>query len=138
MKMVLSSAAETEFGALFHHTKEATLLCTTLEEVGHPQPPTPTLVDNFTAVGLANDTITQRWSHAIEMHFYWARDCINQNQFHVFWAPARLNHADYFMKHHTPSHHRTMRKYFIYTTHSPKYLLSVPTCHTAGGGCVHP
>ena len=30
MKMVLSSAAEAEFGALFHNTKEATPLCSTL------------------------------------------------------------------------------------------------------------
>ena len=59
MKMVLSSTAEAEFGALFHNTKEATPLCTTLKELGHPQPPTLTLVDNSTAVGLANDTVTQ-------------------------------------------------------------------------------
>ena len=59
MKMVLSSAAEAEFDALFHNTKEATPLRTTLEELGHPQPPTPVLVDNSTAVGLTNDTITQ-------------------------------------------------------------------------------
>ena len=65
MKMVLSSAAEAEFGALFHNTKEATPLCTTLEELGHPQPPTPTLVNNSTAVGLANDTVTQCQSRAI-------------------------------------------------------------------------
>ena len=134
MKMVLSSAAEAEFGALFHNTKEATPLCTTLKELGHPQPPTPTLVNHSTAVGLANDTVTQHWSHAIDMCFYWVCDCINQKQFCVFWAPAHLNLADYFTKHHTPSHHRTMCKYFIYTTDSPKYLPSVPTCHTAGGG----
>ena len=59
MKMVLSSAAEAEFGALFHNTKEATPLHTTLEELSYPQPPTPTLIDNSTAVGLANDTVTQ-------------------------------------------------------------------------------
>ena len=59
MKMVLSSAAEAEFGALFHNTKEATPLRTTLEELGHPQPPTPVLVDNSTAVDLTNDTLTQ-------------------------------------------------------------------------------
>ena len=59
MKMVLSSTAEAEFGALFHSTKEATPLRTTLAEIGHPQPPTPVLVDNSTAVGLTNDTVTQ-------------------------------------------------------------------------------
>ena len=73
MKMVLSSAAEAEFGALFHNTKEATPLRTTLEELGHPQPPTPVLVDNSTAVGLANDTVTQRRSRAIDMHFIGSR-----------------------------------------------------------------
>ena len=126
MKMVLSSAAEAEFGALFHNTKEATPLHTTLEELGHPQPPTPILVDNSTAIGLANDTITQRCSHAIDMHFYWIRDRINQNQFHVYWAPAHLNLADYFTKRHTLSHHRRMRKYFVYTTASPKFLPNAP------------
>ena len=87
MKMVLSSAAEAEFGALFHKTKEATPLCTTLAEIGHPQPPTPVLVDNSTAVGLANDTVTQRRSRAIDMRFYWVRDRVNQQQYHVYWAP---------------------------------------------------
>ena len=108
MKMVLSSAAEAEFGALFHNTKEATPLRTTLEELGHPQPPTPVLVDNSTAVGLANDTVTQRRSRAIDMRFYWVRDRVNQQQYHVYWAPAHHNLADYFTKHHTPSHHRKM------------------------------
>ena len=88
MKMVLSSTAEAESGALFHNTKEATPLRTTLDKLGHPQPPTPVLVDNSTAVGLANDTITQRRSCAIDMHFHWIRDRVNQQQYHVYWAPA--------------------------------------------------
>ena len=127
MKMVLSSAAEAEFGALFHNTKEATPLRTTLAELGHPQPPTPVLVDNSTAVGLANDTVTQRRSRAIDMRFYWVRDRVNQQQYHVYWAPAHHNLADYFTKHHTPSHHRKMRKYFVYTTACPKFLPTAPT-----------
>ena len=127
MKMVLSSAVEAEFGALFHNTKEATPLCTTLAELGHPQPPTPVLVDNSTAVGLANDTVTQRQSCAIDMHFYWVRDRVNQQQYYVYWAPAHQNLADYFTKHHTPSHHRKMQKYFVYTTASPKFLSTAPT-----------
>ena len=127
MKMVLSSAAEAKFGTLFHNTKEATPLRTTLEELGHPQPPTPVLVDNSTAVGLANDTVTQRRSRAINMRFYWVRDRVNQQQYHGYWAPAYHNLADYFTKHHTPSHHRKMRKYFVYTTASPKFLPTAPT-----------
>ena len=80
MKMVLSSTAEAEFGALFHNTREVTPLRTTLAELRHPQPPMPILVDSFTAVGLANDTITQRRSRAIDMRFYWIRDRVNQQQ----------------------------------------------------------
>ena len=59
MKIVITTAAEAGFGALFHNTKEATPLRTTLKELGHPQPPTPVLVDNSTGVGLANDTVPQ-------------------------------------------------------------------------------
>ena len=127
MNMVLSSTAEAEFGTLFHNTKEATHLRTTLEELGHPQPPTTVLVDNSTAVGLAKDTVTQRRSRAKDMHFYWVCDRVDQNQFHVYWAPAHLNLAEYFTKHHTPSHHRQMRKYFVHITASPKFLPNAPT-----------
>ena len=87
MKMVLSSTAEDKFGAHFHNTKEATPRRTTLEGLGHPQPPTPVLVDNSTAVGLDNDTLTQRRSRAIDMCFYWVRDCVNQQQYHVYCPP---------------------------------------------------
>ena len=127
MKMVLSTAAEAEFDALFHNTKEATPLRTTLDELGHPQPLTPILVNNSTAVGLANNMVTQNRSCAIDMCFYWVRDHVDQNEFHVYWAPAHLNLADYFTKHHTPSHHRQMRKYFVHTTASPKFLPNAPT-----------
>ena len=100
MKMVLSSAAEAEFGALFHNTKEAIPLCTTLKELGHPQPPTLTLIDNSTTVGLANDTAPSTCIFS-----GYVTDHINQKQFHVYWAPTHLNLIDYFTKHHT--HHPT-------------------------------
>jgi hypothetical protein len=41
IKHVKSSAAEAEIGAVFINAKEGAVLLTTLEEVGHPQPPTP-------------------------------------------------------------------------------------------------
>jgi hypothetical protein len=41
LKHVMSSAAEAEIGSVFLNTKEAKFLRTTLEEMGHPQPPTP-------------------------------------------------------------------------------------------------
>jgi hypothetical protein len=38
LKHVMSSAAEEEIGAVFFNAKEGTVLCTTLEELGYPQP----------------------------------------------------------------------------------------------------
>jgi hypothetical protein len=57
MKMVVASAAEAELGALFFNGQEATTPCTTLLELGHPQPATPIQTDNVTAAGIANDTV---------------------------------------------------------------------------------
>jgi hypothetical protein len=46
-KHIMASASETELAALFYGCKEAIPLCTTLEEMGHPQPgPTPVTTDN--------------------------------------------------------------------------------------------
>jgi hypothetical protein len=70
MKPVLYSAAEAEAGALFSSCKEATTFRTTLSEMGWPQPPTPVHTDNSCAAGIANNTVKQRRSKAIDMRFY--------------------------------------------------------------------
>jgi hypothetical protein len=85
MKEVLSSAAEAELAALFYNCKEACSLRTTLEEMAYPQPPTPMVANNSTAVGIANDTVKQRRSKAIDMRFYWIADRVKQNQFLIYW-----------------------------------------------------
>jgi hypothetical protein len=41
LKHVMSSAAEAEIGAVFINAKELVVLRIALEELGHPQPPTP-------------------------------------------------------------------------------------------------
>jgi hypothetical protein len=51
LKHVMSSAAEAEIGAVFINAKEGAVLRTTLEELGHKQPPTPMETDNNTATG---------------------------------------------------------------------------------------
>jgi hypothetical protein len=70
MREVLSSAAKAELGALFHNGKEACAIHITLKELGHPQPPTPINTANSTASGIANNTVKQKHSKAIDMHFY--------------------------------------------------------------------
>ena len=153
IKMVLSSAAESEIGALFANSKKAVLLRHALQEMGHPQQPTPAMVDNTTAAGMATDSIKQQRSRAIDMRFFWLKDRDAQRQFNYYWRPGKINKADYFTKHHPPSHHRAMRPHYL---HSPELCAlaaallptmvhcggvlnpSLPGCKTRSPGCSNP
>jgi hypothetical protein len=84
----MSSAAEAEIGAVFINTKEGAVLRTTLEELGHPQPPTPMETYNTTATGYINGTIKQKRTKAMDMRFYWIKDRVKQGQFDVYWVRA--------------------------------------------------
>jgi hypothetical protein len=66
----VSLAAEAEIGAVFINAKEGAVLRKTLEELGHPQPPTPMETDNTTATGYINGTIKQKRTKAMDMRFY--------------------------------------------------------------------
>jgi len=114
MKEVVSSAAEAELAALFYNCKEACGIRNTLLELGHPQPPTPVRTDNTTASGIANDTVKQKRSKAIDMRFHWVRDRVRQNQFHMHWQRGKFNRADYFAKHHPATHHRDTRSSYLH------------------------
>ena len=70
IKNVLASTAEAEIGALFYNVCEATPIHITLTELGHTQPPTPITTDNTCAAGIANATVKQKRSKAIDMRFY--------------------------------------------------------------------
>jgi hypothetical protein len=117
LKGVMSSAAKAEIGALYLNAKEATVICTTLAEMGHPQPATPIETDNSTACGIMNRTVKQVRSKAIDMRFYWVRDRLEQGHFRIYWAPGVKNIADYFTKHHSPAHHRYMRPIILNELH---------------------
>ena len=116
MKNVVASAAEAEVGALFHNAQDACTLRQTLLDLGHPQPPTPIQTDNACANGIMNDTVKQKRSKAIDMRYYWLRDRVRQKQFKVHWEPGIDNEADYFTKHHPPSHHREKRPTYLHPT----------------------
>ena len=53
----MGSAAEAEVGGLYMNALELSPMRTTLEELDHPQPPTPLKTDNSTADGIMNKTI---------------------------------------------------------------------------------
>ena len=56
---VSASSAEAELGALFSNIKEGIIFRLTLQELGHPQPPTPIHCDNKTTAGIVNGTVKQ-------------------------------------------------------------------------------
>ena len=81
---VMYSAAESKIGATFLNSKDTLPIHINLEELGHPQPPTPIQVDNTTSVGFANNTIKQKRSKAVGMRFYWIRDRTCQGHFKIY------------------------------------------------------
>ena len=113
IKAVMSSAAEAELGALFINAKTAVPMRKTLEELGHPQPPTPVQTDNSTAYGVINNKIQPKATKAMDMRFYWLKDRESREQFKYYWRPGKSNLADYFTKHHPALHHQSMREIIL-------------------------
>jgi hypothetical protein len=118
-KHIMSSAAEAEIGAVFINAKEGAVLRTTLEKLGHKQPPIPMETDNTTATGYSNGTIKQKHTKAMGMRFYWVKDRLKQGQFNVYWDPGFQNLAYYITKHHSPAHHKRMRDIYIHANERP-------------------
>ncbi len=79
-KVVMSSAAEAEVGALYINCREAVPARQTLEFMGHPQPPTPMQTDNTTALGIINDNVLKKLK-SMDMKSHWLRDRIFCRQF---------------------------------------------------------
>jgi hypothetical protein len=57
LQFVVTSTAEAKLGALFLNCKQAMIFRLTLEEIGHPQPPTLVHCNNSAAVGIANNSV---------------------------------------------------------------------------------
>ena len=134
IRTVAASASEAETGSLFLNAQEAVPMRTALVEMGHPQPPsgTPLETDNSTALGILHAHVRLKKSKAFDMRYHWLRDRISQKQFNLYWSPGKTNSADYFSKHHPPTHHKLMRY---------QYLQRALAAHAAPPpvrGCVSP
>lgn len=119
MRDVVTSAAEAELGALFYNGKEAVPIRACLIELGHPQAPTPMVTDNQTASGIANDSVKQKRSKAMDMRFYWIRDRVRKGQFYIYWRKGADNKADYFTKHHPVQHVKSKRYEYLHDPATP-------------------
>jgi hypothetical protein len=113
IKAVMSSAAKAKLGALYINAHEAVPQRHLLEEMGHPQPPTPIQTNNSTALGVINSNIQPRQTKAMDMRFHWLQCCEAQEQFRFFWHPGKTNLADYWTKHHCAAHHIEQRPQFL-------------------------
>jgi hypothetical protein len=122
LKLIAASAAEAELGALFLNAQEAKVLRITLEELGHPQPPTPIHIDNTTTVGIVNNTIKRQRSRAMEMCYFWLLDGETQRYFKFYYQPEQENLGDYPSKHHTADIHQRVRPYYVHNNKSPVLL----------------
>jgi len=122
LKFVAASAAEAELGALFLNAKEAKIIRLTLEELGHPQPPTPIHVDNSTTVGIVNNTIKRQKSRSMEMRYFWLLDGHIQKLFNFQYHPGLENLADYPSKAHPGTHHQAVRPFYVHMPTSPRFL----------------
>jgi hypothetical protein len=116
LQVVVASAAEAEYAALFTVGQEAEPIRQTLADLGYPQPPTLITCDNQCAVGLALNNVKEKRTKAIDMRYHWIRDRINQGHFSVEWKPGISNLADFFTKAHPVHHHLMVRSIYVTDT----------------------
>jgi hypothetical protein len=121
-KLVAASAAEAELGALFLNAQEAKVIQLVLEELGHPQPPTPIYIDNTTTVGIVNINIKQQHSRAMEMRYFWLLDGEAQRLYQFYYQPGQENLGDYPSKHHTADICQRVSPYYVHMHSSPTFL----------------
>lgn len=110
---VAQAAAEAEYGAMFLNGQAAEPLRQTLLDLGYPQPPTPMICDNTTAVGIAKRSLKQKKSQAFDMRYHWIRDRQDQGHFDIKWYKGQDNLADYFTKCHPVHHFKACRHFFV-------------------------
>ena len=113
IKNVVSSAAEAECGGLFFNCGAAIGIRNALIGMGHPQGKTPVITDNSTAKSFVHSEMRVKRSKSWDMKYNWLRDRAAQQQFNILWDKGTRNMADYFTKHHPPTHHKIKRYDYI-------------------------
>jgi hypothetical protein len=117
IKGVAASVGEAEYITAFINAQLGVPERNALAFIGHKQAATPLTCDNQCAVGLANNTVKQVRSKAIDMKYHWVRYQVQQKQFWLRWQKGVENLADFFSKAH-PVHH--------VRSHTPLFLAPAP------------
>jgi hypothetical protein len=128
---VVTSAAESETAGVYGNGQETIAVRIALRALGHPQSATPLKTDNSTSYSFVHANIKQRRSKTWDMRWNWLRDKETHKQLRIWWDKGIHNDADYFTKHHPPSHHILMRPKYVLNAHqltSQKPLLGARVC----------
>ena len=95
---VVSSAAESEYAALFKNGQRCCIFQNILADIGYPQIETPIVTDNTTARGTALKSIKSKRLQTTALRHHWIRDRVSQGQFQIIWEAGESNRADFFTK----------------------------------------
>ena len=113
IKQCMTLATEAELATVYITAQEVVYMRIILEEMGHKQPATPIQMDNAMAEAVINAKITPRRSKTMGMRFHWLKDRECQQKFKFYWQPCKLNHTDFWTKHHSAAHHVNVRNEFL-------------------------
>jgi hypothetical protein len=137
LRNVVASAAEAETGGLFHNAQTTLPIRVALEELDHPQPPTPLKTDNSTATSFVHSSMKQKRSKSWDMRYHWLRERQLKEQLRIYWDKGINNDADYFTKHHPPKHHQMMRSKYILKANLIRFVRHALSSRRVRG-CVSP
>ncbi len=117
IRNVMTSAAEAETAGVFGNGQEIIACRISLHALNHPQPATPLKTDNSTSNSFVHANIKQRRSKTWDMRWNWLRDKVTHEQLRIYWDKGSNNNADYYTKHHPPSHHLEQRPRYVLNAH---------------------
>ena len=83
-------------------------------------------------MGIANRSVKQKRSKAINMRYHWIRDQVDLEAVTIEWQPGAVNLADFFTKNHPTKHHSAMRNIFVHDKPHEKLPQTCVLAHVAG------
>ena len=135
---VVASYAESKLGALFHHGQTTIPLCTTLEDLGHKQPPTPIENYNSTALVIFNSTVKQKNPRQWTWYYIGSKIDRSKDTSSFTGAQSKTNKTGYFNKYNPLSHHTVLRHEYLHKyNHIIRFLPSLG-CINHGLGLTSP
>ena len=109
--VVAVSSTEAEYVALAAGAREAIWLRKFLQELGYTQPePTEILVDNQSAIKLAQNPEFHQRSKHIDVRFHFTRSLIEAKEIQVQYVPTEVQLADILTKPLLKNKHENMRE----------------------------